>query len=354
VLQAELSGPIGDGLALDVRFAVEPGETLALAGPSGAGKTSVLRAIAGLLRPARGRVVCDGEPWLDTESRIDVPPERRGCGYLFQEYALFPHLSAWRNVAYGLPRADRRRERALELLETFGLGERADARPGALSGGERQRVALARALARQPRALLLDEPLSALDTRTRGRASRELAAALRDAGVPALLVTHDFAEAALLGDRVAVLDAGRIVQDGSARELLAAPASAFVADLTGAVVLTGEARSGPDGLTLVRLRGTQADVASTDSGRGEVAVSVHPWEIALGPADVAASGSAQNHLEGAISTVTHVGNRVRVGVEAGQPLVAEVTETAVRELDLRPGARVTATWKAAATRLLPL
>ena len=352
MLQAELASRVGT-LELDLKLTVAPGETVALAGPSGAGKTSVLRAIAGLARPASGRVVCDGTPWLDTRARIDLPPERRDCGYLFQEYALFPHLSAWRNVAYALPR-EKRRERAQELLERFGLGDRADARPSDLSGGERQRVALARALARQPRALLLDEPLSALDARTRGRASRELTSALREAAVPALLVTHDFAEAALLGDRVAVLDAGRIVQEGSARELAEAPASAFVADLTGAVVLTGDARPGPDGLTLVRLDGGGADAASTDPGQGRVAVSIHPWEIALGPAGADATGSAQNRLEGPITTVTHVGNRVRVGVEAGQPLVAEVTEPAVRELDLRPGARVTASWKAAATRLVPL
>jgi molybdate transport system ATP-binding protein len=353
VLQAELAGPIGS-LELEVRIAVAPGETLALAGPSGAGKTSVLRAIAGLLRPERGLVVCGAERWLDTEARIDVAPERRGCGYLFQEYALFPHLSAWRNVAYALPRSERRGENAHELLERFGLGDRAEARPRALSGGERQRVALARALARRPRVLLLDEPLSALDTRTRGHAARELATALRDASVPALLVTHDFAEAALLGDRVAVLDAGRIVQEGTARGLAAAPASAFVADFTGAVVLTGEARPGADGLTLVRIAGGVTDVASTDPGRGAVAVSVHPWEIALAPASAARAGSAQNHLEGAISTVTHVANRVRVGVEAGQPLVAEVTEPAVRNLGLAPGVPVAATWKAAATRLVPL
>ena len=354
MLRAELRGQIG-ALALEVELAVAPGETLALAGPSGAGKTSVLRAIAGLLRPERGRVVCGDERWLDTDARVDIPPEQRGCGYLFQEYALFPHLSAWRNVAYGLPRGERRREPAVELLDRFGLADRADAHPRGLSGGERQRVALARALARRPRALLLDEPLSALDARTRGRASRELANALRAANVPALLVTHDFAEAALLGDRVAVIDAGRIVQDGTARELAAAPASAFVADLTGAVVLTGEARPGPDGLTFVRLWGDGAEeLASTDPGAGEVAVSVHPWEISLAPAGARAAGSAQNHLAGVITTVTHVGNRVRVGVEAGQPLVAEVTEPAVRDLDLRPGAHVTATWKAAATRLLPI
>jgi molybdopterin-binding protein len=351
VLHAELSAAVG-AVALDVELSVEAGQTLALAGPSGAGKTSVLRAVAGLLRPDRGRVTCGDELWLDTDARVDLPPERRGCGYLFQEYALFPHLSAWRNVAYGLPR-EGRRERAFELLERFGVSDRADAPPHELSGGERQRVALARALAPRPRALLLDEPLSALDSRTRAGASRELAAALRDAGVPALLVTHDFGEAALLGDRVAVLDAGRIVQEGNARELAASPASAFVADLTGAVVLVGEARAGGDGLTLVRIDGG-GEVASTDLAVGRVAVSVHPWEIALSVGAEPTSGSAQNRLVGDVSSVTHVGNRVRVGVEAGQPLVAEVTEPAVRELELRPGLRVTASWKAAATRLVAL
>jgi molybdate transport system ATP-binding protein len=212
-------------------------------------------------------------------------------------------------------------------------------------------VALARALARSPRALLLDEPLSALDPRTRARASRSLAEVLRSAGVPALLVTHDFGEAALLGDRVAVIDAGRVVQTGSARQLAAAPASAFVADLTGAVVLVGDARPGPDGLTVVAVDGG-GEVTSTDPGGGRVAVSVHPWEIALAAADATVEGSAQNRLLGTVSSVTHVGNRVRVGVEAAQPLVAEVTEPAVRELGLRPGLRVAATWKAAATRLV--
>jgi molybdate transport system ATP-binding protein len=351
VLRAELETTVG-ALALAVELEVKQGECLALVGPSGAGKTSVLRAIAGLLEPRRGRVSCGERVWLDTAAGQSVPPERRGCGYLFQEYALFPHLSAWRNVAYGLPR-ERRRERAHELLARFGLGDRADARPHELSGGERQRVALARALAREPSALLLDEPLSALDARTRARASRELAATLRAAGVPAVLVTHDFAEAALLGDRVAVLDAGRIVQEGSSRELAAAPASAFVADLTGAVVLTGHAHPGRDGLTSVELDGG-GSVTSTGAGSGRVAVSVHPWEIALAPATDAPVGSAQNRLEAAVVSVTHVGNRVRVGLEAGQPLVAEVTEPAVRELGLEPGARVTASWKAAATRLVPL
>ncbi len=340
-------------LALDVALEVPARGCLALAGPSGAGKTSVLRIAAGLLRPQRGRVVCDGETWLDTERGIDLAPDRRRCGYVFQDYALFGHMSAWRNVAYGLPAGSRaeRRARAVELLARFGLGDRAGARPAELSGGERQRVAVARALARRPAVLLLDEPLSALDARTRAAAARELAAVLRDTGVPALLVTHDFHEAALLGDRVGVLDAGEIVQVGDAAELSARPASAFVADFTGAVVLTGTAAAGADGLTVVALEGG-GTVASTDAAAGPVAASVYPWEIVLEPGAPERS-SAQNHLAVEVVSVTAVGGRARVGLAGGQPLVAEVSAAAVRELGLRPGVWVTASWKAAATRLAP-
>src|SRR5581483_2661827 len=142
--------------------------------PSGAGKTTVLRVLAGTSRPDQGRVVCDEDVWLDTARGMFRAPEERRCGYVFQDYALFPHLSAWRNVAFSLPRSPERRAAAVTLLEQFGLGDRVDAKPATLSGGERQRVALARALARRPRALLLDEPLSALDVRSRAAASREL------------------------------------------------------------------------------------------------------------------------------------------------------------------------------------
>jgi molybdate transport system ATP-binding protein len=355
LLRVEARHRLG-ALALDVKLEVAPGECLALAGPSGAGKTSVLRVAAGLLRPDRGMVEAGVETWLDTSRGVDVPPERRRCGYVFQEYALFPHLTAWQNVAYPLERVPRgeRRERAVALLERFGMAELADARPRTLSGGERQRVAVARMLAREPGVLLLDEPLSALDARTRAGAARELAAVLREVEAPALLVTHDFAEAAQLGDRVGVMDAGRVIQEGSATDLAAAPRSAFVADFTGAVVLTGTARSGPDGLTRVRLDGG-GEVVSTDPGEGPVAVSVYPWEISVEPAGVApAPGSTQNHLPAEVVSVTTVGNRVRLGLAGPQPLAAEVTRASAERLGLRPGAPVTASWKAAATRLVAI
>jgi len=349
VLRAETRTRLG-ALDLDLTVEVAPGECLAVAGPSGAGKTSLLRVAAGLLRPQYGLVEAGGETWLDTRRGVDLPPERRRCGYLFQEYALFPHMSALQNVAYPLRGSDRR-QRAAALLDRFGMSALADAHPRTLSGGERQRVALARALAREPDVLLLDEPLSALDARTRASAARELGALLRDAEVPAVLVTHDFAEAAALGDRVAIVDAGRMLQEGTPSDLAAAPRSAFVADFTGAVVLTGTARGGPDGLTHVALDGGGA-VTSTDRAAGPVAVSVYPWEIAIEPAGEAPHGSTQNRVGAEVLSVTVVGNRVRLGLAGPQPLAAEITQASAEALGLRPGVRVTASWKAAATRVV--
>jgi molybdate transport system ATP-binding protein len=341
--------------ALDLDLSLQvAGGCLALTGPSGAGKTTALRIAAGVRRPQRGRVICGEEVWLDTEQGVSLAPERRRCGVVFQDYALFPHLDARGNVAYPLRRLARaeRGRRADELLDRFGLLARAGARPRELSGGERQRVALARALAVEPRALLLDEPLTALDAHTRARARRELASTLREADVPALLVSHDFAEAALLADEVAVIDRGRIVQRGSPAELATAPASGFVADLTGATVLTGVARSAAGGLTLVALDGG-GELASTDAATGPVAASVHPWEIALEPAGEAAHGSARNRVEARVESVTLLGNRARIGLTTPQPLTAELTGEAVHALALQPGTPVLATWKATATRLSP-
>jgi molybdate transport system ATP-binding protein len=339
---------------VDVSLSVESGQCLALAGPSGAGKTTILRIGAGLVRPDAGRVECGDDIWLDTSRGIDRPPEQRYCGYLFQDLALFPHLSALDNVAFplrDLSRAQRRRN-AMELLERFGVDELADARPSTLSGGEQQRVALARALARRPRALLLDEPLSALDARTRARAARELSQVLREVDAPTLLVTHDFFEAAQLGDTVGVIDRGHVIQQGTASELAAQPRSAFVADFTGAVVLTGTARPGGNGLTIVYLDGG-GTVVSTDTASGQVAVSMYPWEIEIQPYEAEHGGSARNHLTGEVTSLTVVGNRVRVGLEAGQELVAEITQASAERFALRVGARVSASWKAAATRVVP-
>ena len=354
MLSLEAETRLGE-LDLEARLEATPGTPLVLAGPSGAGKTTLLRVAAGLMRPAIGRVACGEYLWLDTEGGVDLPPERRRCGLVFQDRALFPHLSAWRNVAYGMRgrgRGDRRRA-ATALLERFGVAHRAEARPAELSGGERQRVALARTLAAEPSALLLDEPLAALDPRTRARAGRELAALMPELDVPAIVVTHDFEEVAVMGGEVAVLDSGRIVQTGTPSALASAPASGFVADFTGAVVLTGMAAPGPGGLTAVALDGG-GSVNSTDAAAGPVAVSVHPWEIAIEPAGHEETGSALNRLPARVVSVTAIGNRTRVGLAAPQPLTAEVTTASAERMRLAPGHGALAVWKAAATRLVPL
>lgn len=222
-------GPIG--AAAD--FSLAPGEILALTGPSGAGKTTLLRILAGLVRPAEGRITCQGEVWQDSAKGRFVPPHRRRTGLVFQSYALLPHMTALRNIemAMGDLPADARRAEALRLMEVLDLSGLEARKPANLSGGQQQRVALARALARRPAVLLLDEPLSAVDRRTRRRVRDQLAALRTAGGPPILLVTHDLEEAAGLADRLAVMDAGRILCCGPPSEVLSNPAVAEVLDL---------------------------------------------------------------------------------------------------------------------------
>ena len=333
-LSIDITVPLRD-FELDVALDVAPGQTLALVGPSGAGKTTVLRAIAGLVRPTAGWIECGGT-WFDP--RTHVPPEQRSVGLVFQEYALFPHLTVERNVAFGGP--------VDGLLGRLRIQHLAHARPGDLSGGERQRVALARALARRPKVLLLDEPMSALDPHTRADVRAELHAILRDLALPTLLVTHDFEEAATLADRVGVLVEGRLRQIAAPSELVAAPADAFVAGLAGGNVLIGVARP-KGGLTEVTLDGGGI-VWSTDEREGPVAVLIYPWDVAL--AREAPVDSALNHVQAPITSLVRVGNRVRVRVGT---LTAEITAASAERLALAPGEPVVATFKATATRLLP-
>jgi molybdate transport system ATP-binding protein len=320
-------------------------ETLALVGPSGAGKTSALRAIAGLRHVREGRIAFAGATWVDTARGIDLPSERRRVGMVFQEGALFPHLTVAGNVRFG-----RRRGRVDDVLERFGIRELASAHPRDLSGGERQRVALARAVASDPVLLLLDEPVSSLDAATKAAVSAELLAHLRALGLPAILVSHDFGDVLGMADRIAVMEAGRIVQVGSGRELLEAPASPFVAALTGVNFFDGVARRRGE-LTEVHAPGGGARFLSTDPADGPVGVAVPPWEVALSLSRP--EGSALNALAGAVRRIAGVGNRVRVTVGSDPPVVAEVTDESVHRMGLAPGVRVVATWKATGTRLVP-
>jgi molybdopterin-binding protein len=259
---------------------------------------------------------------------------------VFQEYALFPHLNVEQNVTFGGARADR-------LLWRLRIEHLAKARPSELSGGERQRVALARALARDPKVLLLDEPMAALDPHTRGKVRAELHDLLRELALPAILVTHDFEDAAALADRVGVLADGRLRQLGAPAELLGSPADPFVAEFAGANVLDGFAESGPDGLTKFHLD-PERIVYSTDEARGRAALVLYPWDVSL--ARLVPDDSALNHLEGEIVSLVQVGNRARVRLPF---LTAEITAASAERLALRPGETVVASFKATQARLLP-
>ena len=327
-----------------LELTVAPGTTTALVGPSGAGKTTVLRVISGLLRPQRGSVALGPDVWLDTAAGVDVPPERRRVGYLFQEYALFPHLDVLANVRFGT----RRNVSVDALLERFRISHLTKARVQELSGGERQRVALARALALDPGVLLLDEPLSALDAHTKATVRTELHELLRDLALPTILVTHDFEDAAALADTVGVIVDGKILQTGTAAELVANPADSFVASFTGATLLEGTASAAANGLTEVVLD-AGGTAWSSDSGVGRVGLAVYPWEVSLShemPED-----SAVNHIRATVASIVPLGNRTRIRVG---PIVAEVTAASAERLGLREGDVAVASFKATAARLLSI
>jgi molybdate transport system ATP-binding protein len=338
-LRLDFTLPLRD---FELTLALDVERTVALVGPSGAGKTSALRVVAGLARPARGRVALGEEAWLDTERGVDLRPEERRVGLVFQEYALFPHMSVRANVAYG------GHERVDELLERFHVAHLAGARPAQLSGGERQRVALARALARDPAVLLLDEPLAALDAHTKMQVRGELSELLRGLDLPTLLVTHDYEDAAALADDVGVVVDGELRQLATPAELVARPRDAFVASFTGANLLHGTARRAGDNLTEVRLRDGE-QLFSNDPGEGEVGVVVYPWEISVARSH--SIDSALNVVRGEVGSVVEVGNRVRVRIG---PVTAEVTSSSAERLELARGGVAYATFKATGTRLVPL
>jgi molybdate transport system ATP-binding protein len=325
---------------LDVRLSLGA-ETIALVGPSGAGKSTVLRAIAGLRAPDRGRIALGSDVWFDAARGIDRPPEARSVGLVFQEYALFPHMTVRANVAFGGGPA-----RVDELLERLGIAHLARERPGRLSGGERQRVALARALARDPGVLLLDEPLAALDAHTRAGVRAHLQDLLGRVRLPTIVVTHDFRDATALADRIGVILDGRLHQLASAAELVRHPRDAFVASFTGGNVLAGDARPLPAGGAEVRLD-AGVTVRSLEPGEGRVGVAVYPWEV-----EVAARPPEANRINaigGPVASLAPEGDRVRVQV--GE-LVAECAAGDAERLGVRRGSHVWLLFDPASVRIV--
>jgi molybdate transport system ATP-binding protein len=335
-------------LDLDVEVQAADGETVAILGPNGAGKTTLLRALAGLLPIDRGRIELDGTV-VDDGGRTFVPPERRPIGVVFQDYLLFAHLSVLENVAFGLRSRGMRRRTArataLASLQRVDLAERAAHKPRELSGGQAQRVALARATATEPRVLLLDEPLAALDQSARGAVRRELRSHLASFGGVRLLVTHDPLDAAALADRLLILEHGRVVQTGTFAEVSAEPRSSYVAELVGVNLLRGIAAGDhidlPSGGTIV----------VPGAGRGDALAVIHPRSVSLHRAEPA--GSPRNVSAGTVQSIELLGDRVRVRVSGPVPLIAEITPAAVRELGLVDGAPVWTAFKATDVSVYP-
>jgi molybdate transport system ATP-binding protein len=340
-LDVALSARVG-AFELECEFSAGPDDIVAILGPNGAGKTTLLRALAGLVPIDAGSIALDGVVLDEPATRTFVVPEDRPVGYVFQDYLLFPHLSARENVAFGLRsrgmRAHDARAVADEWLARVGLADRGKAKPKQLSGGQAQRVALARALAMNPRLLLLDEPLAALDVGARAEVRRELRRHLASFEGVRLLVTHDPLDALALANRLLVFEDGRLAQDGTIEDVTARPRSRYVADLVGVNLFRGIAA------------GTRVDVADgqslvvADPEQGDVFAMVRPTAVAL--YRTIPDGSPRNVWHGAVQSIDLLGDRVRVRVGGALPLVAEVTPAAVRDLELDEGVEVWASVKA--------
>lgn len=351
-LRAELFATLG-GFSLDLAFEVRRGEVLVLLGPNGAGKTTCLDLVAGIRSPPRGRIVLDGTVLFDASTGVDLDPEERLVGVVFQDYALFPHRTVRENVEYG-PRARRvareERERTTAAwLDTLDLASLADRRVTELSGGQRQRVAIARALASGARALLLDEPFASLDASTRAIVRSKLRSFLRAVGIPTLVVTHDPLDAFAAGDRLAIVEGGRLVQVGSGEELLSRPGTPFVADLVGLNWYEARLETG-SGLKEARVGPVVFHVLA-DELAGDVHLSFAPSDVALmeGPT----SGSFQNRFPARVRETRALPDRVRVTLDAGVPIAADITREASASLNLVPGAMLQAMVKATSIRVYP-
>ncbi len=321
---------------------VADGEVVAVLGPNGSGKSTLLRALAGMEPLSGGRIVLDGKVLDDPVAKVLVPPERRSCGMVFQDYLLFPHLTTTANVAFGLrsrgaSKADAS-HRALEWLQRMGLADQASSKPGQLSGGQAQRVALARALATEPRLLLLDEPMAALDVGTRGSVRHQLRRHLQAFGGPCVLVTHDPLDAAAIADRLVIIEAGRVVQQGSLEDVTTRPRTAYVADLMG--------------LNLIRGRATGTDLAldggmtlqTATPARGAMLAVVAPRDIALYLHPP--GGSPRNVWPTRVAEVHLMGDRARVLLDGPVRVAAEITAVALADLRLTDGSPVWASVKA--------
>lgn len=352
-LTVDVHKRFASGVAVAAQFdaAMPPGSILVLFGPSGSGKTTIVRTIAGLEHADNGLIRFNAETWFDHGRGIFIDPQHRCVGYVFQEAALFPHLTVRDNVRYAALAAPD----LIELLAMLELRELADRYPRQLSGGQAQRVALARALAAGPKLLLLDEPFAALDAPARGVLRRLLRAAIERLGIAAVLVTHDRTEAIALGDQMAVLSAGRIRQIGPVLDVFRRPADLVVAQSVGVeAVVPARVDRIENGLVELRVGGNVLRAVDTELGAGmrEVFACIRAEDVTL-EREAASNASARNHLAARVVAFDSEGPIERVTLDCGFPLAALITRNAREELALQVGSSVVAAIKATAIHLVP-
>lgn len=340
-----------DGFSLHVKLDLPPRRTAALLGPNGAGKSTTVRALAGLTNIDRGRIELNGRLLNDPERHVAVPPEGRRVGLMFQNYALFEHMTVEDNIAFG-PRSrglktEAARLAAAEWTHAFDLASLASRKASDLSGGQAQRVAMARTMAANPEMILLDEPLAALDIETRATVRRALAKNLSMFDGPRLLITHEPAEAFLLADDIYVIEDGQITQTGTAADIRQRPATPYVAALAGSNFLTGMVHRGAISVDNSDLKLRTSDT----SQRGAVIVTIHPNAVALHPAQPV--GSPRNTWPAVVESIEVLGDVARVYLGAPLPLAADVTPGAVSQLNLSAGSPIWVAIKATEVTVAP-
>jgi molybdate transport system ATP-binding protein len=343
-------GPVIRGA---LRLPADRFQITVLFGPSGCGKTTVLRSLAGLERPEAGRIEFRGRAWFDASIRSFLSPQERDVGFLFQDYALFPHLTVAQNVAYGLRHHSlaARSELVADILDRFQLGELKQRYPHQVSGGQQQRVALARVLVRRPSLLLLDEPLSALDASLRDELRRQLRRWLADYGIPVIVVTHDRIEAMTLADQIVVMDAGQVRQSGSVSDIFSRPRDLNVAQIVGMeTVVAGEVVAVTNGLATVDVAGVRLTAVAPAPEVQRVHVCI---KAVLLLRKAQTEMSVRNQIPAVVQWLSQEGPLVRVGLNGGFELSALVTRPACAELQIREGETVIVAIKAPSLHLIP-
>lgn len=342
-----LSVSLGDFSVRDITLSVRGGEYFVILGPTGAGKTVLLETIAGIHAPDSGKIFLSGRDITSTE------PHLRNIGMVYQDYMLFPHLTVAENIAFGLkekkiPRAERD-ALVQEMCALLEIGNLKDRYPGTLSGGEQQRAALARALVLKPEVLLLDEPLSALDSRTRDRMRSELVRIRKIMGTTVVHITHHFDDVFALADRIAIMRDGQVVQEGDVSEVFQHPADTFVAEFLGiGNIIKGTSEK--EGNIARITTGTNVAFYAASPVTGDVVATLHAEDVIISEKPFASS--ARNCLAGTVTEVVPFGNTVRVLLDAGFPLTAILTRESCHDLHLERGSRVHATFKASAVHVI--